>query len=50
MAFRNAPLGRIALRKRHYTITPEGLRALNNAKAAIDRLWAGLHAPLKGTT
>lgn len=35
--------------KRHYTIAPEGLRALNNAKAAIDRLWAGLRAPLKGT-
>jgi len=35
--------------KRHYAIQPEGLRALNNAKAAIDRLWAGLRRPLKGT-
>ena len=36
--------------KRHYAIQPEGVRALNNAKAAIDRLWAGLRGPLKGTT
>jgi PadR family transcriptional regulator len=35
--------------KRHYSIEPEGLRALNHAKAAIDRLWAGLRAPLRGT-
>jgi len=35
--------------KRHYAIQPEGVRALNNAKAAIDRLWAGLRGPLKGT-
>ena len=35
--------------KRHYTIQPEGVRALNDAKAAIDRLWAGLRGPLKGT-
>ena len=36
--------------KRHYAIQPEGVRALNHAKAAIDRLWAGLRGPLKGTT
>ena len=36
--------------KRHYAIEPAGIRALNPARAAIDRLWAGLHAPLKGTT
>ena len=36
--------------KRHYTMNPDGIRALNSAKAAFDRLWAGLHAPLKGTT
>jgi len=35
--------------KRHYAIQPEGVRALNNTKAAIDRLWAGLRGPLKGT-
>lgn len=35
--------------KRHYAIQPDGVRALNDAKAAIDRLWAGLRGPLKGT-
>ena len=35
--------------KRHYAIETAGLRALNAAKAATDRLWAGLRAPLKGT-
>jgi len=35
--------------KRHYTIQPDGIRALNDAKTAIDRLWAGLRAPLKGS-
>jgi len=35
--------------KRHYAIQPEGIRALNDAKTAIDRLWAGLKGPLKGT-
>jgi PadR family transcriptional regulator len=35
--------------KRHYAIQADGVRALNNAKAAIDRLWAGLRSPLKGT-
>ena len=33
--------------KRHYQIEPEGLRALNAAKATTDRLWAGLRAPLR---
>jgi PadR family transcriptional regulator, regulatory protein PadR len=35
--------------KRHYTINADGIRALNEAKAAINRLWAGLRSPLKGT-
>jgi PadR family transcriptional regulator PadR len=35
--------------RRHYSVQPKGLRALNLAKAAADRLWAGLHLPLKGT-
>jgi DNA-binding PadR family transcriptional regulator len=35
--------------KRHYAILAPGVRALNAAKAATDRLWAGLRAPLKGT-
>lgn len=36
--------------KRHYAIEPPGIRALNAAKAAADRLWAGVRAPLKGAT
>ena len=35
--------------KRHYTISSDGIRALNDTKAAINRLWAGLRSPLKGT-
>lgn len=35
--------------KRHYRIEPDGLRALNAAKAAADRLWAGLRSPLKAS-
>jgi PadR family transcriptional regulator, regulatory protein PadR len=35
--------------RRHYAIEPDGLRALNDARAAADRLWAGLRWPLKGT-
>ena len=33
--------------KRHYTVHSDGIHALNDAKAAIDRLWAGLRSPLK---
>lgn len=36
--------------KRHYTVHPAGIRALNDAKAAIDRLWADLRTPLRGTS
>jgi DNA-binding PadR family transcriptional regulator len=36
--------------KRHYAITSDGLRALNDAKAAMDRLWGGIRTPLKGTS
>jgi DNA-binding PadR family transcriptional regulator len=36
--------------KRHYAITSDGLRALNNAKAAMDRLWSGIRLPVKGTS
>jgi DNA-binding PadR family transcriptional regulator len=36
--------------KRHYRITTNGVRALSDAKAAADRLWAGLRLPLKGTS
>jgi DNA-binding PadR family transcriptional regulator len=35
--------------KRHYRIEAAGVRALSDARAAADRLWAGLRLPLKGT-
>ena len=35
--------------RRHYAIAPKGLRELNHAKAAADRLWSGVRLPLKGT-
>jgi PadR family transcriptional regulator PadR len=34
--------------RRHYSVQPTGLRALNQAKAAADRLWSGVRLPLKG--
>ena len=34
--------------RRFYTIEPEGMRALNEARAAAERLWAGVAWPLKG--
>jgi DNA-binding PadR family transcriptional regulator len=36
--------------RRYYSIEPAGLRALNESKAAVERLWAGVRWPLKGTT
>jgi PadR family transcriptional regulator, regulatory protein PadR len=36
--------------RRYYAIEAEGIRALNSAKAASDRMWAGVRWPLKGTT
>ena len=36
--------------RRHYTIEPAGLRALSDARAATERLWAGVRLPLKGTS
>lgn len=35
--------------RRFYTVEPAGVRALNEAKAAADRLWAGVRWPVKGT-
>lgn len=35
--------------RRFYTLQPKGLRALNEARAAVDGLWEGLRWPLKGT-
>ena len=34
--------------RRFYRLQPAGLRALNEARAAIDSLWHGLKWPLKG--
>ena len=34
--------------RRFYTLQPAGLRALNDARAAVDNLWHGLKWPLKG--
>jgi len=40
---------RRGLPRRFYRIQPEGIRALNEAKASVDRLWADVRWPLKGT-
>jgi len=34
--------------RRFYAIEPAGVQALNEAKAAADRLWLGIPWPLKG--
>ena len=34
--------------RRFYRLQPPGLRALNDARAAIDNLWHGFRWPLKG--
>jgi len=34
--------------RRFYRLQPVGLRALNDARAAVDDLWRGLEWPLKG--
>lgn len=35
--------------RRFYRPQPKGLRALNDARAAVDSLWRGLKWPLKGS-
>ena len=35
--------------RRFYRLQPEGLRAINDARAAVDSLWNGLTWPLKGS-
>src|SRR5262249_30647890 len=35
--------------RRFYRLEPRGLRALNEARAAVDVLWRGLRWPLKGS-
>jgi PadR family transcriptional regulator PadR len=34
--------------RRFYRLQPKGLRALNDARAAVETLWHGLEWPLKG--
>jgi DNA-binding PadR family transcriptional regulator len=34
--------------RRFYHLQPKGLRALNDARAAIDNLWQGVKWPLEG--
>ena len=34
--------------RRFYRLQPSGLRALNDARAAVEALWRGLRWPLKG--
>ncbi len=36
--------------RRFYRLQPAGIRALNDAREAIDHLWLGLRWPLKGRT
>jgi PadR family transcriptional regulator PadR len=35
--------------RRFYRLQPKGLRALNEARAAVDHLWSGFEWPLKGS-
>jgi PadR family transcriptional regulator, regulatory protein PadR len=34
--------------RRYYRLQPVGVRALNDARAAVDTMWRGLAWPLKG--
>jgi DNA-binding PadR family transcriptional regulator len=36
--------------RRYYRLQPTGIRALNDARAAVDSLWAGLRWPLRRRT
>ncbi len=38
---------RAGLPRRCYSIKPPGIRALNEAKTAVDRIWSGVRLPLK---
>lgn len=35
--------------RRFYRLQPKGLRALNDARTAVDSMWHGLKLPLKGS-
>jgi PadR family transcriptional regulator PadR len=34
--------------RRYYLVENAGVEALNNAKAAVEKMWRGFRAPLKG--
>ena len=34
--------------RRYYRLTPDGITALNDARAAVDTIWRGMRWPLKG--
>ena len=36
--------------RRFYRMEARGVRALNESKATVDRLWAGVRAPLRGVS
>jgi DNA-binding PadR family transcriptional regulator len=36
------------LPRRYFSIEPDGIRALNEAKAVMNRVWSGVGWPLKG--
>lgn len=40
---------RKGLPRRYYSVQPAGVRALNHARAAVERIWSGVKWPLKGT-
>lgn len=35
--------------RRYYSIEAAGIRALNEAKATVERMWSGVRWPVKGT-
>ncbi len=37
------------LPRRYYAVTNDGIQALNDAAAVVDRLWSGVRTPLRGT-
>jgi PadR family transcriptional regulator, regulatory protein PadR len=37
------------LPRRYYAVTKDGIQALNDAAAVVDRLWSGVRTPLRET-
>jgi len=38
------------LPKRHYIVEPDGIQAMNEAAAVVERIWAGVRTPLRGNS